>query len=216
MAQALAQGYLWRKPEVALKGCGICIGGGDIAWLHGDKLLVGLKVIVLREDTGTDEFLLEDLYEVQEVLGLATTYIIYGIGRNGQAVIAILALGSSLHHAHNALNDIIYIGEVAAAVAIVEYLDGFALQQLVGKAKVGHIRTTGRAIDGKEAQACGGDIVELRIAVGEELVTLLGGGIQRHGVVYTVIRAKWHLLVATINRTTRGVHKVLDALVIDN
>ena len=42
MAQALAQGYLWREAEVALKGCGI----------------------------------------------------------------GILALGSSLHHAHNALNDL--------------------------------------------------------------------------------------------------------------
>ena len=34
MAQALAQGYLWREAEVALKGGGICIGGVDIAWLH--------------------------------------------------------------------------------------------------------------------------------------------------------------------------------------
>jgi hypothetical protein len=33
MAQALAQGYLWREAEVALKGCGISIGGGDIAVL---------------------------------------------------------------------------------------------------------------------------------------------------------------------------------------
>ena len=39
MAQALAQGYLWREAEVALKGCGIGIGGGDIAWLHGDNLV---------------------------------------------------------------------------------------------------------------------------------------------------------------------------------
>ena len=33
MAQALAQGYLWREAIVALKGCGISIGGGHIAVL---------------------------------------------------------------------------------------------------------------------------------------------------------------------------------------
>ena len=137
MAQALAQGYLWREAEVTLKGCGISIGGGHIAWLHGDKLLVGLEVKVLRQHAGTDKLFLKDSNKVEQVLGLTATDVINGIGGHRQTVIAILALGSSLHHAHNALNDIIYIGEVAAAVAIVEYLDGFALQQLVGKAKVG-------------------------------------------------------------------------------
>ena len=52
MAEALAQGYLGREAEVALKGCDISIGGGDIAWLHGDKLLVGLEV---RGDKGGDK-----------------------------------------------------------------------------------------------------------------------------------------------------------------
>jgi len=33
MAQALAQGYLWREAESGLKGCGISIGGGDNAVL---------------------------------------------------------------------------------------------------------------------------------------------------------------------------------------
>ena len=52
MAEALAQGYLGREAEGALKGCGISISGGDIAWLHGDELLVGLEV---RGDKGGDK-----------------------------------------------------------------------------------------------------------------------------------------------------------------
>lgn len=80
MAQALAQGYLWREAEVALKGCGISIGGGDIAWLHGDKLLVGLEVKVLRQHAGTDKLLLKDSNKVEQVLGLTATNVINGIG----------------------------------------------------------------------------------------------------------------------------------------
>ena len=83
MAQALAQGYLWREAEVALKGCGICIGGGHIAWLHGDKLLVGLEVKVLWQHAGTDKLLLKDSNKVEQVLGLTATNVIFRKGRAG-------------------------------------------------------------------------------------------------------------------------------------
>ena len=49
-----------------------------------------------------------------------------------------------LHHTQYTFYDIIYIGEVALAVAIVEDLNSFALTQLVGEAKVSHIWTTSR------------------------------------------------------------------------
>lgn len=60
MTEALAQGYLWREAEVALKGCGISIGGGHIAWLHRNQLFVGIEVKVLGQHAGTDKLLLKD------------------------------------------------------------------------------------------------------------------------------------------------------------
>ena len=76
MAEAFAKGDLGGEAEVALEGGGVSVGGGDVAGLHGDQLLVGFEVVVLWQDTGTEEFLLEDVDEVDQVFGLATTYII--------------------------------------------------------------------------------------------------------------------------------------------
>jgi hypothetical protein len=156
---------------------------------------------------------LEDLYEIEEVFGLTATNIIDGIGRNGQAIITLLALGGTLHDTDDALDDIIDIGEVATAVAIVEDFYRFALEEFVGETEIGHIRTTGRAIDGEEAEACGGNIVELRVAVGEELVGLFRGGIEGDGVIDAVVHREGYLLVATIDGGGGGVDEMLDTLV---
>ena len=174
---------------------------------------MGLEVKVLWQHAGTDKLFLKDSNKVEQVLGLTATDVINGIGGHRQAIIATLALGGSLHHAHNALYDIIYIGEVATAVAIVEYLDGFALQQLVGKAKVGHIGTTGRTIDGEEAQTCRGDVIQLGVAMGHELVALLGGCIKAHGVIHAIVGREGHLLIAAIHGAAAGVHQVLHAAI---
>ena len=131
---------------------------------------------------------MQGLHKVQQVLGLAATYVIHGIGRDGQAIGAGALLGGLFHHADHSLNYVIDIGEVATAVAVVIDLDGLAAEQLVGEAKVGHIGPSGGAIDGEEPQAGAGDVVELAIAVGHELVALLGGGIQGDGIVHPVVR----------------------------
>jgi hypothetical protein len=199
MAEAFAEGDLRGEAEVTGQGFCISIGGGDITRLHGDKLLVGLEVEILGQNPRTHQLLLEDLYEIEEVLGLTATYIIYGIGRNGQAILALFALRGALHHAYDTLDNIIDIGEVASAVAIVEDLDGFSLQELIGEAKVGHIGTTGRTIDRKETQACGGDIVEFRVAMRKELVALLGGSIEGYRIIHTVVHREGDLFVATID-----------------
>ena len=64
-----------------------------------------------------------------------------------------------LHHSDDAFDDVIDVGEVAFAFAVVEYLDGLAGFKLVGEAEVGHVGAAGGAIDGKEAQPCAGDVV---------------------------------------------------------
>ena len=153
MAEAFAEGDLRGEAVVALKGGGVGIGGGDVAGLHGDELFVGVEVEILWEDTGTDELFLEDGDEVEEVLGLAATDVIHGIGWDGEAIVALLALGGALHHAYDAFYDVIDIGEVATAVAVVVDLDGVALEEFVGETEIGHVGATSRAVDGEEAQA---------------------------------------------------------------
>ena len=86
VAEAFAEGDFRGEAVVALKGGGVGIGSGDVTGLHGDKLFVGLEVEVLGEDAGTDELFLEDGDEVEEVLGLAATDVIHGIGGQGGQV----------------------------------------------------------------------------------------------------------------------------------
>ena len=114
---------------------------------------MGIKVVVLGQDTGTDQLFLEDGHEVKEVFGGVVADVIYLVRGDGQSVLAVLLLRGVLHDAHHSLHDVVDIGEIALAVAIVENLDGFAFHQLIGEAEVSHVGTTSGAIDGKEAQA---------------------------------------------------------------
>ena len=69
-----------------------------------------------------------------------------------------------LHHPYDSLHNVIHVGEVSLTVAVVEDLDLLPFQQLVGEAKVGHVGTTTRTINGEEAESCTGDIVQLGVA----------------------------------------------------
>lgn len=92
-----------------------------------------------------------------------------------------------LHDANDAFYDVIDVGEVAFAVAVVEDLDGLAFTELVGEAEVGHIGTTCGAIDGEEAEAGGGYVVELAVGVCHQFVALFCGGIETDGIVHFVV-----------------------------
>ena len=198
-AEAFAEGDFRGETEIALEGGGVGIGSGDITGLHGNELFVGLEVEVLGEDTCTDEFFLEDGDEVEEVFGLATTDVVDGVGWDGETVVTLLALRGTLHHTDNTLDDVVNIGEVASAVAIVVNLDGLALEEFVGETEVGHVGAACGAVDGEEAEACGGDVVELGVAMGHEFVALLRGGIEAHRVVHAVVGGEGDFLIAAIN-----------------
>ena len=161
---------------------------------------MGLEVVVLGQDAGTDKFFLQDGHEVEEVFGRVVADVIYLVRWNGQSVLAVPLLGGVLHDAHHSLYDVVDIGEIALAVAIVENLDGFAFHQFVGEAEVCHVGTTCGAIDGKEAEAGRGDVVELTISMGHQFVALLRGGVEAYGVVHLVVCRIRHFLVATIDR----------------
>ena len=138
---------------------------------------MGLEIVVGGEHSGSDEFLLEDIDEVQQVLGLAAADVVNSIRRDGQSILPGLLFRGFAHDTDDAFHDVIDIGEIPSTVAVVVDLDGLTFQQLVRESEIGHVRTPGRSIDGEEAQARGRDIVKLGIAVGEELVALLGGRI---------------------------------------
>lgn len=197
--QAFSQAGIGLEAEVLFQGIRVGISHGHVAGLHGHEFLVGIEVVVLGQDAGTDQFFLQDGHEVEEVLGRVVADVIYLVRGDGQSVLAVLLLGGVLHDAHHSLHDVIDIGEVALAVAIVENLDGLAFHQLVGEAEVRHIGTAGGAIDGEEAEAGRGDVVELAIGMGHQLVALLRGGVEAHGVVYLVVCRIRHLLVAAID-----------------
>ena len=197
--QAFSQAGIGFEAEVLFEGRSVGVGHGHIAGLHGHELLVGLKVIILGEHPGMHQLFLKDGHEVKEIFGGVVADVIYLVRGDGQSVLAVLLLGGVLHDAHHSLHDVVDIGEIALAVAIVEYLDGLAFHQLVGETKVSHVGTTCRAIDGEEAEAGRGDVVELAIGMGHQLVALLRGGVEAYRVVHLVVCRIRHLLVAAID-----------------
>ena len=199
-SQAFSQAGIGLEAEVLLQwGC-VCIGYGHITWLHRNKFLVGLEVVVLGQHAGTHQLFLQDGHEVEKVLGGVVADVVHLVRGDGKSVLAVLLLGGVLHDAHHSLHDVVDIGEVSLAVAIVENLDGLAFHQLVGEAEVSHVGTTSWAINCKEAEAGRGDVVELAIGMGHQLVALLRGGVEAYGVVHLVVCRIRHFLVAAVDR----------------
>ena len=198
--QAFSQAGIGLEAEILFQGRRVGVGHGHVARLHGHEFLVGIKVIVLGKDAGTDQLFLQDSHEVEEVFGGVVADVVHLVRWDGQSVLAVPLLGGVLHDAHHSLHDVVDISEVALAVAIVENLDGLAFHQLIGEAEVSHVGTTCGAIDGEEAQAGRGNVVELRVGMGHQLVALLRGGVEAYGVVHLVVCRIRHFLVAAIDR----------------
>ena len=176
---------------------------------------MGLEVIVLGKHSRSDKFLLEDIDKVQQVLGLAAADVVDGIRRDGKSILAGLLFRGLAHDTDYAFHDVIDIGEIAAAVAVIVDLDGLAFQQLVRESEIGHVRAPGRAVNGKETEARSRDIVQLGIAVGEEFVALLGRRIQANRIIHPVVSAERDFLVAAVDAAGTGINQVLDTLVSD-
>lgn len=160
---------------------------------------MGLEIIVGRQDAGTNQFLLKNRHEIQKILRRIVADVIYLVRRNRKSVLTILLLRGMSHDTDHTLHDVIDIGKVAFAVSVVEDLDGLAFTEFVGEAEICHVGTAGRTIDRKETETCGRDIIELRVSMGHEFVTLLGRGIEAHRIVHLVISRIRHFLIAAVN-----------------
>lgn len=214
VAEAGAEGGRGAEAEVTFQGGGVGVGHGDVAGLHRHEFLVGLEIVVGGQDAGGDEFFLKDTDEVEKVLGVAIADVVDGVWRYGKSVVAGGAGGGFLHHADYAFDDVVDIGEVAAAVAVVENFYGVAAQELVGESEVCHVGASGRSVDGEKPQARRGDVVELGVGVGHELVAFLGGGVERHGIVDLVVGRIWYFLIRAVDRGAGGVDKMAHAVAV--
>lgn len=174
---------------------------------------MGLEVVVRRQHALLHQHALQRVDEVEQVLGVRVADVVDAVSGERQAVLAHLHLGRGVHYAPHALDDVGDVGEVAAAVAHVEDLDGVAAAQLLGEAEVGHVGPAHGTVHGEEAQAGRGDGIELGVGGGHELVGLLCGGVERHRRVHAVLLGERHLLVAAVDRAGAGVDQVLDRVV---
>lgn len=199
--------------QIALERRGVRIGDGHVAGLHGHELLVGLEVVAGREYALLHQHALQRVDEVEKVLGVRVADVVDAVRGERQPVLSHLHLGGGVHDAPDALDDVIDVGEVAAAVAHVEDFDGVPAAQLLSEAEVGHVGPAHGAVNSEEAQPGRGDGVELGVGGGHELVGLLGGRVERHRRVDAVLLGERHLLVATVDRAGAGVDEVLDRVV---
>lgn len=174
---------------------------------------MSLEVIVSGQHALLHQHALQCVDEVEQILGVRVADVVDAVRGERQPVLAHLHLGRGVHDAPDALDDVVDVGEVAAAVAHVEDLDGVAAAQLLGEAEVGHVGPAHGTVHGEEAQAGRRDGVELGVGGGHELVGLLGGGVERHRRVHAVLLGERHLLVAAVDRAGAGVDKVLDRVV---
>lgn len=174
---------------------------------------MGLEVVVRRQHALLHQHALQRVDEVEQVLGVRVADVVDAVSGERQPVLAHLHLGRGVHDAPDALDDIVDVGEVAAAVAHIEDLDGVAAAQLLGEAEVGHVGPAHGTIHREEAQSGRRDGVELGVGGGHELVGLLGGGVERHRRVHAVLLGERHLLVAAVDRAGAGVDQVLHRVV---
>lgn len=174
---------------------------------------MSLEVIVSGQHALLHQHALQRVDEVEQILGVRVADVVDAVRGERQPVLAHLHLGRGVHDAPDALDDVVDVGEVAAAVAHVEDLDGVAAAQLLGEAEVDHVGPAHGTVHGEEAQAGRRDGVELGVGGGHELVGLLGGGVERHRRVHAVLLGERHLLVAAVDRAGAGVDEVLDRVV---
>lgn len=158
MPKPFAKGSIGSKIEVAFQIGGIGKSHWDFAGLHGQKFFMAIEVVIFRQEFGANQFLLENIDEIQEINGLAVADIVNFIGR--------VISGRPIDNAADPLDDVIDVGKIALAVAVIENLNIFAAQKFISEFEISHIGTTCRAVDGKKSKTGRGNVVKFAVAVG--------------------------------------------------
>ena len=116
---------------------GVGVGLINIAGLHGQEIFLG-RLAVSVFDFG---------YKVHELYGVAATDVVNLVGH---VVGALGGIGYMVQRMDGAFGNVVDVGEVADHVAVVEYLDGFALGDGAGKEHGRHVGPSPRPVYGKE------------------------------------------------------------------
>ncbi len=101
--------------------------------------------------------------------------------------------------------NVVDVGEVAPHVAVVEDLDGEPFADLLGKAVIGHVGASPRAVDGEVAEGGDGEAVEVVVGVGHHFIGFFGRAVEVGGLVGGVFDAKGDFLVQSVDGRGRGV-----------
>ncbi|MNP23643.1 hypothetical protein D3C76_1163600 [compost metagenome] len=87
-------------------------------------------------------------------------------------------------------------------------IDRSALEDRFGELEQRHVRPTPRPVNGKKTKPAGLQTVEMAVAVGEQLIGALGGGVQGNWMLDRVIDAEWQFAVGAVHRTARRVDQL--------
>ena len=77
------------ETHILFQSLRVCKGDRHITGLHGNQLLVSIKVIIRRQNTGPHKLLRKDLHEVQQIFGIGVADVINGINASGCRVMAV-------------------------------------------------------------------------------------------------------------------------------
>ena len=112
-----------------------------------------------------------------------------------------IGLGGAVHDPDDPFDDVVHVGEVPLHLAVVEDVDGPPFEDGLGRTGRGHVRPPPGTIDGEEAQAGGGQAVEMAVGMGHQFVGLLGGCVEADRMVDAVVLgegASWVLPLNTL------------------
>mmetsp|Transcript_1955 Transcript_1955/g.5169 ORF Transcript_1955/g.5169 Transcript_1955/m.5169 type:complete len:236 (+) Transcript_1955:1419-2126(+) len=104
-----------------------------------------------------------------------------------------------------ALDNVPDESKVPLGLAVVEDADGLVVGNLVRKDPGCHVRSPERPVHRKESQPDAGNVVEIEIGVGNELVAAFGGRVQRGRVLYRIRLPEGNPDVVPVHARRRGV-----------
>lgn len=162
---------------------------------------MSIKVVIGGQNTGANEFFLQNGDEFKKVDGFASAEIINFMRRR--------IFRRRINDAAKSFDDIRDKSKIACAVAEVKNLNVFTAQKFVGEFKIRHIGTPCRSVNGKKSQAGGRDIVKMAVAVSEELIAFFCGGVKASGLVGFVVGREGDFFIRTVNGAGAGVHEML-------
>ena len=134
-----------------------------------------------------------------------------GVAGGGVRLVTVpvgVGLGNLVADADHTFGDVGDVSEIPRVVAVVEHLDGFAFEDVPGEQEQRHVRPTPGAVHGEEAQAGGGQAVQVAVGMGHQLVGSLGGSVELQRVHGGLVLAEGHVGVGAVHAAGAGVGEV--------